>query len=84
MGLEGATFTPARFDSNERGIADTRIVTSLGSVAVVWDFPKVKRGRHGAYSLKPMEDFIVATDLLARDKKVVVAYDEGVHALAPR
>ncbi len=31
---------------------------------------KVKRGRHNAYSLKPMEDFIVATDLLARDKKV--------------
>lgn len=84
MDLGRAKFTPARFDSNERGVADQRIVTSIGSVAVVWDFPKVKRGRVTAYSLKPMEDFIVATDLLCRDKKVVVAYDDGVHALVPR
>jgi hypothetical protein len=83
-GLSNAEFTAARFDANDRGKADQRIITSIGSVAVVWDFTKVKRGKTSAYNLKKTDDYIVATDILATDKRVVVAYDDGLHTLAPR
>jgi len=74
-GLGGASFTAAHFDANEKGEKEARIVTSLGSVAVVWDFRKVKQGKP-TYAIKKMEDYIVATDLVS--KKVVVAYDDGI------
>lgn len=83
LGIAGCKFTPARFDANEVGVLESLIVTSLGSVAVAWDFKKVKRGGSGiwAYSIKRTEDYIVATDLSA-DKRVVVAYDQGVNTLS--
>jgi hypothetical protein len=86
MGLEGAKFTPARFEADE-GRRDQRIVTSIGSVAVTWDFGKVRRARSekgknsATYTLKRTEDFIVATDIFSKNKNVVVAYDGGVQML---
>lgn len=56
-------------------------MTSLGSVAVVWDFNKVKKGKP-TYAIKKMEEFIVATDLFTSSKKVVVAYDDGIATTA--
>jgi hypothetical protein len=84
--LEGATFTPAKFEADD-GHKETRIVTSIGSVTVRWDFGKVRRARSeksknsATYTLHRMEDFVVATDIFAKNKDVVVAYDSGVQVM---
>jgi hypothetical protein len=86
LGLDGAKFTPAKFEADE-GRRDQRIVTSIGSVTVIWDFGKIRRARSdkgknsATYTLKRMDDFIVATDIFAKNRNVVVAYDGGVHVM---
>jgi hypothetical protein len=86
LGLDGAKFTPARFEADE-GRKDQRIVTSMGSVAVKWDFGKIRRARSekgknsATYTLTRMDDFIVATDIFAKNRNVVVAYDGGVQVI---
>lgn len=53
-GLTAIQFTGAKFDE-PRGL----IVTSTGSLAILWDFAKATWGRTNAYSIKLMKDFIV-------------------------
>ena len=53
-GLTAIQFTGAKFDE-QRGL----IVTSTGSLAILWDFAKATAGRTNAYSIKPMKDYIV-------------------------
>jgi hypothetical protein len=90
LGLGDAKFTAARFDANEAGQKEQRIVTSVGSVAVAWDFGKVKRARSekgknsATYTLKNKDDFIVATDIFSKNKGVVVAYDDGLDCVFGR
>jgi hypothetical protein len=86
LGLDGAKFTPAKFEAVD-GKRETKIVTSMGSVAVEWDIAKVRRarsekGKNGAtYKLSRTEDFIVATDIFTKGKNVVCAFDGGVQVL---
>ena len=66
--LGAIQFTSARFDE-QRGL----IVTSTGSLAVVWDFARIKKSGKVSYSLKPMKDFILDTSVAGQD--VVAMYE---------
>ncbi|KAF4657933.1 vacuolar import and degradation protein 27 [Perkinsus chesapeaki] len=59
-GLKDINFTPARFESGDHG--EESIVTTTGSLMVSWKLKDVLRGRTNKYSLKPMGDYIVATE----------------------
>lgn len=70
--LGAIAFTPARFDE-KKGI----IVTSTGSLAIVWDFAKIKRsGGQVSYSIKPMKNYILDTALVGSSPDCVVAMYE--------
>jgi hypothetical protein len=72
-GLKTVQFTPARFDES-RGL----IVSSTGSLAVVWDFAKIKKSGTVGYSIKPMKDFIIDTHVLGNSDSVVAMYSDRV------
>lgn len=66
--LGSIQFTPARFDE-KRGL----IVSSTGSMAVMWDFGKIKKNGKISYSLKFMNNFILDTSVA--DTSVVAMYE---------
>ncbi|KAF4693405.1 vacuolar import and degradation protein 27 [Perkinsus olseni] len=60
-GLKDINFTPARFECGASGVEET-IVTTTGSLMVSWSLKDVLRGKIHKYSVKPMGDYIVATE----------------------
>ncbi|KAF4693406.1 vacuolar import and degradation protein 27 [Perkinsus olseni] len=60
-GLRDNNFTPARFEYGASGVEGT-IVTTTGSLVVSWSLKAVLRGKIHKYSVKPMGDYIVATE----------------------
>lgn len=62
-------FTGAKFDE-----VRNLIVTSTGSLAILWDFAKIKRGSH-VYSIKPMRDFILDAQIVQGAETVVAMYE---------
>ena len=75
--LSKIEFSPARFDE-KKGL----ILASTGSLAIVWDFAKIKRTGHVAYSVKPMKDYILDTSIVGtgagRGESVVAMYENKV------
>ena len=67
--LNAIEFRSAAKLDEDRGI----ILATTGSLAVVWDFNKIKKSGHIAYSIKPMKEFILETE--SRGTGVVTMYE---------
>jgi hypothetical protein len=72
--LKSIQFTHAKFDGD-------LIVTSTGSLAILWNFRSIASGKSRAYSIKPMKDYIV--DIGNCGSSSVVAMYEDRLELAP-
>ena len=73
--LTSIAFTAAKFDEKE-----TKIITSTGSLAIVWDFDLIKSSHKISYSIKPMKDYIIETGLVGSTKSssVVAMYSDKI------
>jgi hypothetical protein len=71
--LKSIAFSAAKFDE-ERGV----IVASTGSLAIVWDFAKIKKSGRVSYSVKPMRDFILDAQMVPGAETVVAMYSNKV------
>jgi len=58
--LSSIQFTPARFDESKK-----LIVSSTGSLAIVWDLGLLEKTGDIVYSIKPMKEFILDTNVVA-------------------
>jgi hypothetical protein len=58
--LKSISFTPARFDEKKK-----LIITSTGSLAIVWDLGILESTRDIVYSIKPMKEYILDTNVVA-------------------
>lgn len=80
-------FTPARFDQcqDTKGIGgETKIVTSIENLVIVWDFEAVKRGNLYSYSIKEVENRVEdCSTFYNMNDSVVLAYkdDLKIHKL---
>ena len=69
--LNSISFTAARFDDSEK-----KIVSSTGSLAIMWDFESIKKTGNIEYSVKPMKDYIIETNV--GSKSVVAMYSDKI------
>ncbi|CEL95385.1 unnamed protein product [Vitrella brassicaformis CCMP3155] len=69
--LTDVCFTPAHFSYGADG-EENGIITSTGSMAVIWNFMSVKQGRLDDYKTKVLEDFIMATQVPVDMNQAVV------------
>ena len=67
--LKQIEFSPAKFDESRNVI-----ITSTGSLAILWDFAKIKNSGKLGYSVKPMRDFILDTQAMGGNN-VVAMYE---------
>ena len=69
--LNSIAFTAARFDETEK-----QIVSSTGSLAIIWDFANMKKTGDISYSVKPMKDYIIETNV--GGQSVVAMYSDKI------
>jgi len=69
--LKSISFTAARFDETEK-----KIVSSTGSLAIIWDFSSIKKDGKIAYSVKLMKDYIIETGV--GGQSVVAMYSDKI------
>ena len=69
--LVSIAFRPAKFDE-----ARDIILASTGSLAIVWDLGRIRRTGVASYAIKPMKDFILASDVVVGQSVVAMYADK--------
>lgn len=75
--LSSLLFTAARFDESEK-----KIISSTGSLAIVWDFASIKKSNLISYSIKLMKDYIIET--AGGGQSVVAMYSDKIEVARVR
>ncbi|KAH8738950.1 hypothetical protein FG386_000816 [Cryptosporidium ryanae] len=80
--ITDVNFTPARFDQSQDSsgnFAETKIISSVDNLVIVWDFEAIKRGNLYAYSIKEVEYKVEdCSTFYNSSDSVVLAYNDDL------
>ncbi|KAH7647397.1 hypothetical protein FG379_003064 [Cryptosporidium bovis] len=88
--ITDVNFTPARFDQSQDSngnFAETKIISSIDNLVIVWDFEAIKRGNLYAYSIKEVEYKVDdCSTFYNSSDSVVLAYNDDltIHKLGKK